>query len=297
MNEQKLQWDDLRIVLAIAQEGSLSGAARHLKVSHATVFRRLESLERRLGARLFERGRRGYVPTIAGEDLSSTAARMEAEWLGAQRRIAGQDLQPTGTLRVTTTDALFEGLLAPMFAEFRNAYPEIALDVVISNQLFNLTRREADIAIRPTSFPPDTLVGRRIGRLAQAVYGANALGHQEADTWIGAEEGLGYRVLDRWMNEQGANMACAYRVDSVLGMRAAVRSGAGKAILPCYLADDEPGMARLSDPIEAMATDLWLLTHPDLRGTLRIRLFFDHIAHAVADALSRNASDYQANSR
>jgi DNA-binding transcriptional LysR family regulator len=297
MNEQKLQWDDLRIVLAIAQAGSLSGAARRLRVSHATVFRRLESLERRLGARLFERGRRGYVPTIAGEDLSSTAARMEAEWLGAQRRIAGQDLQPTGTLRVTTTDALFEGLLASMFAEFRRAYPEIALDIVISNQLFNLTRREADIAIRPTSSPPDTLVGRRIGRLAQAVYGANTLNHQKVDTWIGAEEGLGYRVLDRWMSEQGADTACAYRVDSVLGMRAAVRSGAGKAVLPCYLADDEPGIVRLTNPIDAMATDLWLLTHPDLRGTLRIRLFFDHVARTVADALSRNDSAYQPNSR
>ncbi|MGM0559641.1 MAG: LysR family transcriptional regulator, partial [Pseudomonadota bacterium] len=158
MNEQKGRWDDLRVVRAIAEMGSLSGAGRRLGLSHATVFRRLGEIEARLGVRLFERARGGYSPTPAGEDLAATAGRVEAEVLEVERRLAGQDLRPAGSLRVTTTDTLLSGLLSPLFTEFRQAFPEIALEVSLSNNLFNLSRREADVAIRPVQDPPDTLV-------------------------------------------------------------------------------------------------------------------------------------------
>ena len=137
-------WDDYRTVMAVAQAGSLSGAARRLGVSHATVFRRLGEIERRIGARLFERSRTGYAPTIAGEDVLRAAVRIEAEVLGVERRIGGQDLRPSGTVRLTTTDTLLTGLLSPMLAAFRREHPEIALEVAVSNEVFDLTRREAD---------------------------------------------------------------------------------------------------------------------------------------------------------
>ncbi|WP_040488141.1 LysR family transcriptional regulator [Fodinicurvata sediminis] len=288
MNEQKGRWDDLRVVRAIADAGSLSGAGRQLGLSHATVFRRLNEIEARLGVRLFERMRGGYSPTPAGEDLAATAVRVADEVLEVERRLAGQDLQPAGSLRVTTTDTLLFGLLSPIFTAFRQAYPEIGLEVALSNNLFNLSRREADVAIRPAQAPPDTLVGRRIGVIAQAVYGRTELLEGESEThdltsfsWIGPDEVMGYRPLEHWMERQGLQDSCRYRLDSLLAMTVAARDGAGLAVLPCYLGDGAPELRRLGAAIPELATDLWLLTHPDLRRVARIRAFMDFVAEAV----------------
>lgn len=190
--QKEILWDDLKTIMAIARAGSLSGAARRLSVSHATVFRRLGNIEQRLGAKLFERAHTGYTPTPAGEEMAAAAERIDVEVLGVERRVAGQDLRPSGTVRVTTTDTLLIGLLSPIFAAFRAAHPEISLEIAVSNQLFSLTRREADIAIRPSSTPPEMLIGRKIGVIAQAVYGRsetllssdNTFVYQAA-TWVG----------------------------------------------------------------------------------------------------------------
>ncbi|MCH4564517.1 LysR family transcriptional regulator [Halomonas sp. EGI 63088] len=269
MNEQHLGWDDLRVALAIAEAGSLSGAGRRLGLSHATLFRRLNAIERRLGVRLFERARTGYSPTAAGEELAATAARVEAEVLRAERRLVGRDLRLSGTVRVTTTDTLLMGLLSPILADFRRAHPDIVLEVAVSNQLFNLSQRDADVAVRPSSSPPEHLVGRRVGSIAQAIY-ARADGAGDAAAWIGPDRHLGYAPLEAWMADKGADAHCRYRVDTLLGMLAAVRDGLGRAVLPCYLADAEPSLTRLGEPIPELATELWLLTHPDLRRVARI---------------------------
>ncbi|MGC3874521.1 LysR family transcriptional regulator [Halomonas sp. GXIMD04776] len=282
MNEKNIQWDDLRIVLAVAQEGTLSGAARQLGVSHATVFRRLADIERRLGTQLFERARSGYSPTPAGEDIAAAARRVETEVLAVERRIAGQDLRPSGTVRVTTTDTLLLGLLSPIFAAFRRSYPEIELEVAVSNQLFSLTKREADIAIRPSLAPPESLVGRRIGTIAQAIYRASIQDSDTAD-WVGPDERMAYRALEIWMAQSGHDSRCHYRIDTLLGMLAAVRDGIGRAVLPCYLCDDDERLVRVGEPIPELATDLWLLTHPDLRRVARIRALMEFVAQAVSN--------------
>lgn len=297
MNANNLPWDDLRVVLAIAGTGSLAGAARRLGVSHATVFRRLGGIEARLGVALFERGRGGYSPTPTGEDVAAAAARIESEVLGVERRVAGRDLRPSGTVRVTTTDTLLEGLLSPVFAAFGRTYPEIHLEVAVSNLLFSLSKREADVAVRPTQAPPEHLVGRRIGTIAQAVYGsADAFppgsAAPAADTidWVGPDERMAYRPLDAWMASKGADGRCRYRTDTLLGMRAAVRDGIGAAVLPCYLGDGDARLVRLGGPVPELATDVWLLTHPDLRGVARIRALTGFIADAVHAARDRLGS-------
>lgn len=288
MNEQKAHWDDLGTILAIAATGSLSGAARRLGVSHATVYRRLGAIEKRLGVRLFERSRTGYTPTPAGEDLARTAEHLEAEVLAAERRVVGQDLQPSGNVAVTTTDSLLFGLLSPVFRDFRASHPEISLDVAISNQLFNLSKREADVAIRPSNMPPETLVGRRIAVLEQAVYGrADAYdpitthAALRAFSWVGPSSGLYDRPLQSWMTAVGVDACCPYRVDTLMGLLAAVRTGTGVAVLPCYLGDGDPLLARLTDPVAELARELWLLTHPDLRRVARIRALMEFTAQAV----------------
>ncbi len=289
MNEQSLQWDDLRVILSIAEAGSLSGAGRRLRASHATVFRRLNAIEARLGVALFERSRTGYAPTAAGEDLAATAARVQAEVLGAERRMAGRDLRLSGSIRVTTTDTLLMGLLSPIFADFQREHPEITLEVAVSNQLFNLSQRDADVAVRPSAAPPEHLVGRPAGRIAQAVY---ARAGAAPDAWVGPDRHLGYNALDIWMADSGANQRCRYRVDTMLGMYAAVREGAGRAVLPCYLADGNPALTRIGEPIPELATDLWLLTHPDLRRVARIRAFLAFVAEALAERTLQLASKH-----
>ncbi|WGI24402.1 LysR family transcriptional regulator [Halomonas alkaliantarctica] len=287
MNEQHIRWDDLQIVLAVAQRGSLSGASRELRISHATVFRRLSEMERRLGVALFERHRNGYIPTLAGEDLVASAKRVQSEIIGAERRIIGQDLNLTGSLRITTTDTLFAGMLSPLMASFRQRYPAITLEIVISNQLQSLSRREADIAIRPTQQPPETLVGRKISDIYQAIYGQKALWQNAphplepasltSESWIGPDVHLGDAKLEKWMMDKST----AYRLDSMLGMQSAVRHGAGIAILPCYLGDADAALLRLSEPIDALTTQLWLLTHPDMRHVARVRAFMEAITEGV----------------
>jgi DNA-binding transcriptional LysR family regulator len=281
MNEQQIRWDDLQIVWAIADTGTLSGAGRRLGISHATVFRRLTDMEKRLGVALFERSRTGYTPNTAGEDLAAVAKRVEADILGAERRLAGKDLKLSGSIRLTTTDTLFNGLLTPALAEFRTNYPDIELEVVISNQVHSLSKREADIAIRPTRSPPETLVGRRVGSIQQAIYGQRHCGYDAPiplDTlteyeWIGPDNHMGDSALEAWMERQGLNQRCHYRVDSMLGMQTAVRHGPCLAVLPCYLGDADSTLQRVTNPIPELSVPLWLLTHSDLRRTSRIRVF------------------------
>ncbi|GHE20837.1 LysR family transcriptional regulator [Halomonas urumqiensis] len=274
-----MQWDDLRVILAIASAGSLAGAARYMGTSHATLFRRLNGIEARLGVRLFERSRTGYAATAAGEELAAAARRVEAEVLGAERRVVGRDLRLSGVVRVTTTDTLLMGLVSPVFAAFQRAQPDITLEVAVSNQLFNLSQRDADVALRPSRSPPEHLVGRRVGCIAQAVYARADAG---GDAWVGPDRHLGYAALDAWMADNGANERCRYRVDTLMGMHAAVRDGLGRTVLPCYLGDDDSLLTRLGEPIPELATDLWLLTHPDLRRVARIRAFLAFVAEALA---------------
>lgn len=280
MNEQLMPWDDLRVVLAIATAGSLAGAARRLDASHATLFRRLNAIEARLGVRLFERSRRGYAPTAAGTELAEVAERIAGEVQEVERRLAGRDLQLSGTLRVTTTDTLLMGLLSPIFADFRRAHPHIQLEVAVSNQRFDLARRDADVALRPSASPPQHLVGRRVALIEQAIYGRPGDDPTEAD-WIGPDRHLDYDALATWLADAGLTDRCHYRIDTLLGMLAAARDGLGCAVLPCYLADAEPALCRLGEPIPALATELWLLTHPDLRRVTRIRAFMEFVAAAL----------------
>lgn len=283
----KVQWDDFEVVLAIADSGSLSGAARQLKVNHATVFRRLGDIERRLGVALFERSRLGYRPTQAGEEMAHTAQQIEEAVNSTARRIAGRDLKPAGAVWLTTTDSLLAGALSPIFAQFRQQYPDITLDIFVSHQLFNLTKREADVAIRPTNNPPENLIGRRIVDVGVAVYGAQPLvgNPTEIDLaqwpWIGPGPHLPDLPMQDWMHEQGYDARCGYRVNSVSGMYSAVCAGSGIGLLPAYLADQNPTLVQLSDPIAECTVGLWFLMHPDLRDVARIRTLLDYTTETL----------------
>jgi DNA-binding transcriptional LysR family regulator len=283
-----MEWDDLRIVLAVFREGTLSGAARRLGVTHSTVFRRLGAIEEQMGARLFERFRDGYVPTPAGETAAAAAARLEDEVLTLERRLSGQDLKPSGIVRITTTDTLGT-ILMRYLPPMRAAHPEIQFEIAISNAMANLTRREAEIAIRPTPEPPEILVGRRIADIAHAIYGSRAYlsRHEDKDLsahdWIALDDALASTVIGRWIHEnlRAAHITC--RVDALPTLRDAALAGLGLALLPCYLGDPASGLRRLTPKTLAEPRSaLWLLTHDDLRRTARIRATLDFLAKAFA---------------
>jgi molybdate transport repressor ModE-like protein len=284
MNEQALDWNDYRLVLAVGRAGSLNGAAKRLGISHATVFRRVNAIERALGVRLFERARDGYALTPAGEDATAVAAELEARIADVERRLAGHDERPAGSVRVATTDTLLFGPLPPLIAAFRQQHPGIVLEFAAGNSLANLSRREADVALRPSADPPGNLIGRRIARVAFAVYAAKRQRHvdPDADAWVVPDDSLSHLRLARWIAERGHDSRAAFRANGLVALRDAAAQGLGLAVLPCYLGDISPGLARVGAPIAELDNELWLLTHPDLRRVARVRTFLD----AMRDALT-----------
>jgi len=284
-----IEWDDLRYVLAVAESGSLAGAARRLAVNHTTVLRRVSAFEKRLGLRLFERLPTGYVLTAGGEELIAAAGQIDDAVVSLERKLAGQDLRLSGTVRLTTTDTLMASILPDVLAAFRSAQPGIQIEVALSNLMFNLSKRDADVAIRPVDAPPETLIGRRIAKVAFAVYASpqylakhreteRLAGHQ----WVGPDDSLAGTSVARWMRAELPGSEITLRTDSLLALRQAAQAGLGLAALPCYLGDLSAGLACVHRPIAAMETALWILTHKDLRHAARIRAFTEFVAAALA---------------
>lgn len=284
-----LSWDDFRYVKAIAEARSLAGAADALAVNHSTVFRRLAQIEHGLGSRLFERSRAGYALTPCGEEMVRLAERMGEDVVTFERKVKGHDLRPSGELRVTTNDTLLVHLLSEVLAAFRRAYPDIALDLVVSNQSLNLSKRDADVAVRATDRPPESLVGRRLAGIAWAIHGPVALADQPFDPllarehdWVGFSENLAGLKAAKWLHEHVGKERIIYRINTVLGVAEAAAAGIGLAVLPCFIGAATPGLARLAPPDPALESGLWLLTHPDLRHTARVRAFLDFVGAEIA---------------
>lgn len=270
-----IDWDDLRYVLAVADHASLAAAARALGVNHTTVLRRVTAFEARLKVRLFDRLPSGYALTAAGEEILAMARELSGQVAALERKILGQDLRLDGSLRVTTTDTLMAGLLPPLLARFLQDHPGITLEVTTANQLANLTKRDADVAIRPAADPPETLVGRKVADVAFAVYArpgtTGATGG--ARRWVGTDASLAGTVAARWLAAEVPDAAVVLRADSMMGMAEAAAAGIGAAVLPCYLGDRWPGLERLGGVIDNPRSALWVLTHEDLRRTARVSTF------------------------
>jgi DNA-binding transcriptional LysR family regulator len=293
LKPQHLDWDDFRLVKIIAEANGLAGAAERLGINHSTVFRRLGQMEENLGVKLFERHRTGYVLTPAGEEMTMLAEQMDENVTSFTRKLAGQAVSPAGELRVTTNDTLLVHLLTHIFARFIKACPEMRLDVVLANQALNLSKRDADVAIRATDDPPETLVGRRVATIAWAVYGRAAdfpepRPPEDMDSralyarpWVALGDNLAGLKAARFVRERVAPENIVYKVNTVLGLAEAVEAGTGIGPLPCFIADAKPNLVRLSEVNPEFSAGLWLLTHPDLRQSARVRAFMDFMAAEI----------------
>jgi DNA-binding transcriptional LysR family regulator len=284
-------WDDLQVFTAVCDAGSVSGAARRLGVNHSTVLRRIGSLETTLGVRLFDRLPSGYALTAPGNALAGRLAGMAEQVDSAQRQLMGLDEAIEGVIRLTSTDTLLHGLLMPLLADFRARHPGVQLQVVVNNSFLSLTKREADVAIRGSNKPPDHLVGRRVGNIQTALYGARAYlkslgrraGWDDYD-FVAPDESLSHLEQAKWLHRQVAPQRIAMRLDSLVGMVDAVRHGAGVGMLLCPLADACDDLVQLAPPDPRHDTQVWILTHPDLKQVARIRAF----TQFMADALGRD---------
>lgn len=282
--QSSLNLADLELLLALARGRTLSGAAERLKVDTSTVFRSIKRIEKDLGELLFERSRQGYLPTELGRELAGHAERIESQLQEAREAAFKSGSEPSGVLRITTTDSVLHGLLLPLLSSFTAAYPKIDLELITTNALANLSQRDADVAIRATRKPPEHLVGSRLGMLSSAVFAARAyldrcaqpLKLDEAD-WVALDESLPDHPSIKWRRQHYPKHAPRYRCNSVLSVAGAVVSGLGVGVAPMFLLKDHPQVQIIDGPLKELETDLWMLAHPDIRHLQRVKLLFDFL--------------------
>lgn len=289
---ERLAWTDLQFFLAVVERGSIGGAAQALHVNHSTVLRRIDHLERTLAVRLFDRLPRGYALTTHGHELAAGIAGIPDQLDAAQRRVTGADLSLSGTIRVTAPDTLIQALLLPLLAEFRRRHPQLRLELVANDGFLNLTQREADVAVRGTNQPPENLVARRAGRIQTALYASRgylaSLGERPAEAdydWVGHDATLAHLQSARWVGKHVPQERVVLRVDSLLALADAVTAGFGVGWLLCPLGDARRDLVQLQPPVPDFDTQVWVLTHPDLRRLARIRALTEFLYERLsADA-------------
>ncbi len=286
-----MDWDDIKLFLALVRGGNVRAAAAKAGVSHSTVSRRVEAFEKQLGVRLIDRLPSGYALTPAGEDMLSVAEGAENEFDALERRILGQDLQIAGHIRVTMADILATSLFMPHLAEFARLYPDISLEVITTYEALDLGKREADVALRFTANPPEHLVGRKLANVAVAAYAtqdylnSHDLHDPSSGRWIGFRAG---EAFPKWVRQSPyPELPVRSVFESVPAQLEACRAGMGLGMLPCFLGDATPELRRVSDISMQPVYDLWLLSHRDMRTTARIRVFCDFIAAAVKGCRAR----------
>lgn len=287
-----VDWDDVRHFLALARTGSVRAAGSILGVSHSTVARRVESLEGRLRVRLFDRHRDGYVLTKAGHDMVAGAERVEREMAAIERGLAGQDARLEGTVRVTCTDSFVARLLLRILTELCERHPGIELELDAEAKNLDLSKREADLAIRallPDATPPEHLIGRRLVPITLCNYvGTTHAAEFEAGVrplrWLGWNLRKVVEELVATSSHPEAPVWGSFTSMEV--MAEAARSGLGAVILPTYAGDPDPGLTRLSKPDLRHAADFWLLSHRDLRDNARLRAARECITRGLSELLA-----------
>ncbi|HET8539001.1 MAG TPA: LysR family transcriptional regulator [Anaeromyxobacter sp.] len=287
-----LDWGHLRFFLELARTGSLSRAARRLGVDRNTVARRVAALEEELGIALFERGPQGWTRTAAGDDLAALASRVEEDVLALARHADARDRAVAGNVRLTTASHVAARLLAPALPALRARHPGLVLELAVDQRTFDLTRREADLAVRMGRPRDAGLVMRKLSDVAYGLYASPAyLGRRRAvdlasDAFVGFDESLASAPQERWLAKLAPARRVAFRCNSTAALQAAARAGVGVAVLPCFAAEGDAELVRLDGPAP-VPHELWLLVHGDLRRTPRVRAVIEWVDEVVESARPR----------
>jgi DNA-binding transcriptional LysR family regulator len=291
-----LSFEDLALISALASTGRPRKAAELLRTHPATIYRRLKALERQLGAAIFDKKAGAYVPSSLGDDILSDARDIEAQLAEVNRRLSGRDVRLSGIVTVTTTDTLVSRVSAAL-AAFRSAHPQVQLHLNTDNAMADMGRNEADIAVRPTSYPPETLIGRKVGAFGYGIYGARdfarlaspgtVFGAELSDVpWISLGGGLATHPAAQWIEAHVPAHKIVLRTNSMLSAMGAVQAGLGVALLPTYLGDEpRSGIVKIGNDIADMRSDVWILVHPDLMRAPRVKILASSLARYLKPML------------
>lgn len=287
--QYRLSATDLEIILAVVRGNSLAGAAERLGVDVSTVFRAVQRIEHGVGQRLFERTRSGYLPLELGQLLAEYAERMEVELESARSEAQLTAESASGVVRITTTDSILHGLVAPSLKQLSSAHPMLTFELHASTEVANLTRRDADIAVRAAKVRPQHLVAKHLGPIRAALY-TGAKGRiksldaalDSSACWVGPDDGLPGHESVLWRKKYVPRVVPTYRVGSIMDVMRLVELGLGVGILPMFLAEGHKGLIRLTEELDECQTDLWLLTHPESRHLRRVSTVFAYLTDAIA---------------
>lgn len=293
----RLGWTEFHEVLTIARLGSVARASAALAVTHATLLRKLAATEARLNARLFDRTRGRYTLTAAGEEIAQAATQFEPLARDAELRVLGQDLRPSGDVRVAVSGVVTDHLLPPVLSQFATAFPEVHLELVSSRDHVSLTRREADVAIRIADHVPEWLVGRRLANIDFKVYTLKRRGLNPAvrgvkelagqRRWIGLERDARDLKFDRWLHVHVPQRSIVLRVDNFGHALTMVRSGLGIALLPSFLEASCKELQPLTAAVTELRTPMWLVTHQELRHAMRVKVMMQAFGPALKNLLEQ----------
>jgi DNA-binding transcriptional LysR family regulator len=277
---RRLDWEDVRYFVALARHGSLSATARALRVNHATVARRVTSLETVLGRALFDRRADGYALTTEGKAVLDEADVMDGAALSVLRRLdASTEL--SGLVRVTTARVLADGFLVDRLGELHQRYPTLDVELITEARVMSLSKREADIAVRLGRPKDSDLIARRAAKVVFGYYASPAYRDKlEAGgqtLYIGYDEDSDFVAEAAWSVRQFHDKRFAFRSNSQMSQAAAARAGYGVALLPRYLAAKDPGLVPISLGELPPERDVWLLVRPDLAKVPRVRAVADYL--------------------
>lgn len=269
-----LSTDDLLLIGTLAQTARPAAAAAALNMHPATLYRRLKDLEAAAGTPLFQRIGGRYSPTMLGRELALAATAIQTSLAEARRQMAGGEQRFEGRITITTADSLVP-LITALLPAFHRLHAGIRLDLVVSNDFADMARYEAEVAIRPTRSPPETLVGQRAGSFGYGIYA----GRDAPDDlpWIALDDSLSAIPSSRWLSGRVSEAEIALRVNSMWAAAQAAAAGLGKALVPTYLAR-HLGLRAYGEPVAELQSEVWLLVHPDLRRAPRIGTFMDFAA-------------------
>ncbi|OUS38979.1 LysR family transcriptional regulator [Rhodobacterales bacterium 56_14_T64] len=274
----QVNWDDMRTVLALVRAGTLAGAAEVLGVSYTTVSRRVQRAEGMLGHVLFERHPEGYIPTAEAHDLAAAAKQMEQQEHQLLRQLAGQDQSLTGAFTLTAPELLIQAHLAPLLLEFTNRYPEVELRVKATNDWLDLNRREADLALRISSDPGDTLVGRKLTTQRSGCFATPEIAERAAADPMAVLDWVLFSEQSKPPEaalSQYPNARVRARFDDMVALVAAARVGMGALRMPVFLGRSTPGLVPLPQVATTPYAPIWMLSHRDLQHARKVAAFKD----------------------
>ena len=275
----KENWDDMRFALAVAEHGSVSGAARQLGVNHATVLRRVATLEERLGARLFDKTQQGYAVAPDRGQVIDAIREVDTAVHGVRRVVEGARAPLRGVVRVTSTDTFCHAILPEALVNLRGVAQDLRVDLICSNAHLDMARLAADITVRPTNKLADDLVGTVAAKLGFAVY-ESAGG---ADAWLALSGDIARAGPADWLAQIVPAGQIAGSGGSFLTLARMAAAGMGRAILPCLIGDKDRNLNRITTDMPHMSVDIWVACHMDLVEVPRIRAVRDFLTQSLSD--------------